>query len=935
MSSSNPPPPKWKAFLTSEHVEVTLRVTLSMLVCYSVSFWQAPILNANTRLLTAIVGPFVALLMPTLMFAYGGIILPMATLFLLAYAMVTTLLVAAVGGGDGAFCGLLTVFIFWVSFLRWEKATGPGTSILIIAVIFVSVLAFPNYRTVQNGFQVVVPIQEGPDGIDSVASTYLPRNTIPKMLSMQFSELLSELYSQNAAEVGDALEIESEGSLRGLTVTLEESGTIGDDSYAIFGVPGGLWLIRVMWSATGIENPLAAFYNLFVFWGWLFFSLAFIYFVPPFRTLRFALSKGMIPSALKDASTLIELHSSSLTDPSRSDEDKASATTQKRQILGGLVRHTNILFGGNLAKLTAFEARLSALGSSQPVCTWLRLKGVSDAVLKCVLVAVGIEEMIQESDPQELIQLTTIHVETTETLKSCGLALQTGKASFIKEQSLEETRVDPFRMKVHTKAVVESTKSYLLAMEGKSSESDTDGFFSKKSWMEIKYSLLPFYVVFTAYPLGLANVVKMFFQKNYWKSLNTAPYIEFYKFVWCIKYTAGFVVLLLMAVYWDDYNNNFSISTTLPKERFGPILATLNGGWSIIAYCFATTQSMEGSVKKGILRALGTVTGGFAGWLALLACEDSRYDSGLNPFGLVAWLTITTGAATYSATNRGFFARLGLSGDYSFWPIYFVITEVIVVMYCFLFFGPSGRNDVAVNRIVSNLVGIVIAVVFAFVPPGVWGGDPSHCREIVDIIEASSSEYLDILLKSREVTETTKLEEIANSLMQKKDADLAAGIRLHGLAKDVFDDANRLLVAPFLKTDAGLALELALVSRDVYVSSYLAVIAARIVSNPNFRKVALENDGTRSLIESYRDMFQNQNSRHTETIPSDPSTLLSDLEGADGDEAKEANLLLELFLRICKMVQQRVGAHHRALDKIKWGYTFTSAVEQKEEETTP
>ena len=104
------------------------------------------------------------------------------------------------------------------------------------------------------------------------------------------------------------------------------------------------------------------------------------------------------------------------------------------------------------------------------------------------------------------------------------------------------------------------------------------------------------------------------------------------------------------------------------------------------------------------------------------------------------------------------------------------------------------------------------------------------------------------------------------------------------------------------------------------------------MTGPNFRKVALENEASRSLIESYHETFQNQKSRDTEVPPSDPSTLVSDLEGADGDEAKEARLLLELFLRIAKMVQQRVGAHHRALDKIKWGYTFTSTVQETEEE---
>jgi hypothetical protein len=428
----------------------------------------------------------------------------------------------------------------------------------------------------------------------------------------------------------------------------------------------------------------------------------------------------------------------------------------------------------------------------------------------------------------------------------------------------------------------------------------------------------------------MVNVVKMLCRKSYWSSLKVTQNGELNKLVWCIKYTAGFVVLLLMAVYWDDYNKNFYVSTTLQREQFGAIFSFLNGGWAMIAYCFATTQSTEGSVKKGILRALGTVTGGFFGWLALLACEDSRFEAGYNPFGLVAWLTISTAGATYSATNRGFFARLGLSGDYSFGPIYFVITEVIVVMYSYLF--PIERNDVAVNRIVSNLVGIAIGILLAFVPPGVWGGDPSHCFEIVDTIEGNSSEYLDILLQSRSISDASELEKISKELLQKKDLDLAAGIRLHKLAKDVYDDASRFSAAPFLKTDGGLTMELALISRDVYVASYLGILAARIVSNPQFRRVALEDDTVRSSIESYKRTFQNRLSQYGESSPGKHQSLVSDLEGGDGDELKEAKLLVELFLRLSKMIQQRVQSHHRALEQIKWGYTFSSKFKENDEE---
>ena len=72
-----------------------------------------------------------------------------------------------------------------------------------------------------------------------------------------------------------------------------------------------------------------------------------------------------------------------------------------------------------------------------------------------------------------------------------------------------------------------------------------------------------------------------------------------------------------------------------------------NGGWTMVAYCFATTQTAEGTVKKGLMRMVGTVTGAFSAWLALLACEST---SGFNLYGLVAWLAVTSGIATYIAT---------------------------------------------------------------------------------------------------------------------------------------------------------------------------------------------------------------------------------------------------------------------------------------------
>ena len=122
----------------------------------------------------------------------------------------------------------------------------------------------------------------------------------------------------------------------------------------------------------------------------------------------------------------------------------------------------------------------------------------------------------------------------------------------------------------------------------------------------------------------------------------------------------------------------------------------------MVAYCFATTQTAEGSVKKGILRMAGTISGAFSAWLALLACEDSSFESDYNPYALVAWITITSFIATYVATERGFAARIALSNNFGFGPIYFVITQIIIVSYVSVIYGPGSRNEITVNRMVRK-----------------------------------------------------------------------------------------------------------------------------------------------------------------------------------------------------------------------------------------
>jgi len=98
-------------------------------------------------------------------------------------------------------------------------------------------------------------------------------------------------------------------------------------------------------------------------------------------------------------------------------------------------------------------------------------------------------------------------------------------------------------------------------------------------------------------------------------------------------------------IYWRDYNQNFVVGLQ-KDDKYRSVFASQNGSWAIVAYCFATTQTVEGSIKKGILRMIGTVTGAFSAWLALVVCKDNSFEYNYNTYGIVAWLSISSIIAT-------------------------------------------------------------------------------------------------------------------------------------------------------------------------------------------------------------------------------------------------------------------------------------------------
>ena len=114
-----------RALLSTPHVEVTCRMTGSMLLAYAFVFadvrYVTPI---ETAPLLGILVPFLVMLFPTLAFSVGSLLLPTFSLFLYCFASSTALLALAATAGTAAYVAGFGLWSFWNCCLRWDKAEG-------------------------------------------------------------------------------------------------------------------------------------------------------------------------------------------------------------------------------------------------------------------------------------------------------------------------------------------------------------------------------------------------------------------------------------------------------------------------------------------------------------------------------------------------------------------------------------------------------------------------------------------------------------------------------------------------------------------------------------------------------------------------------------------------------------------------------------------
>eukprot|EP00578_Thalassiosira_sp_NH16_P010128 CAMPEP_0181121664 /NCGR_PEP_ID=MMETSP1071-20121207/24867_1 /TAXON_ID=35127 /ORGANISM="Thalassiosira sp., Strain NH16" /LENGTH=955 /DNA_ID=CAMNT_0023206515 /DNA_START=190 /DNA_END=3057 /DNA_ORIENTATION=- len=921
-------------WLSKDHIEVTIRITMSCLVGYVLTIAYLPaIIPPSVASLLALLVPFLGFLMPTLCFSWAGVIVPFFTLFVMSWGISAGLLASCVVGGNDLLVAMFALVSLWLGSLRFNKATGAAASLAAIVIVYNVVLLFPNYRTVQDGFSMEVAVD-----------TVIPPSAATKEALRDFygpaiRSLVEKWKSdnENGGSGGFVIENFSHDCISGIDIQINLNESDDGSITAVF--PGGMWQIHSMWTCSGTTNPLAVYHNMTLMLMWIYAILAIISLTPPWRTIRSALTRDMIPGTLNTAAKHIRLCYQMLDIESENGdiERTQKENVQKIQGLtrGGLVKYSNALFGGKLAYYTAFEPRLLRCGP--PECTYELLVELSNAVSKCGIIALGLEELVDSKE--NVLYQKKVHLQAAETMEKCALALATGELPDCDEVTNEEVaapkntlsqddditssmmhksvRPDAMRLNFHADNVLTATRSWLKAMGPP--ERAVNCCFTKDGFTSVMGIIKPFvlaHFIFLRRLLHVAFVTP--FQASSWKGLFEPPYINFIKVGWCIKFSVGMTALVAMTVMWPEFRSQFVVRV----DESASAIASSNSGWAIVAYCFSTTQTSEGTVTKGLLRLLGTCLGGFSGWLAVLACQDSSHRGEINPYGLIAWLTITTSVCVFVATERGFMARIALSADYMNGSVYFVVTEVIVVYYCFYLTGPESINAVAVNRIVANVVGIAFAMVLGFIPPCLWGGDPRFCDAIADQHQQNLAAYLSIFLNGMRgnLEEGKAAAEMLDSLLK---SHMSKDVTDHDLVSDFYSDAARLQKLKIFMVDPLLKLELALTARDISVVSYIPNIMGRLLVNPEYREEFKKKQDT--LVPFLKYFLQTNKGEtvekpHLSEKAPEMTAQSSRYMGIESDSVNEGGILLELLLQILEMLEGRLNGRREVLGKVQRGY---------------
>ena len=445
-----------------------------------------------------------------------------------------------------------------------------------------------------------------------------------------------------------ALRFTPAGSSSPLLLMLVSLNTM---SFASKAEEEGLPFVSSLWTEKGVTNPNAMFRNTIIGMFWMTVCLASARVLPPPRTIRSMHSSKLLPKTLRDVAKFIKVVIKYHTEDDISDVDEDETENNNTEFTDGgsddensqsnmndaiiqIVEDAAITMSGGVSSLTALEPRLTRVccQCAAPVDIVKLLTDLTNKVNSMIFSSLTLRAFSKAGyEELQMEGLKEVYLNVADQLERCADALATmkktesGLSTFVSDdEDTEKLPFDPIRLIHHAMNVEKATNDYIHefgVIDRSRSHVDKS---ARNAWL---VGLKP-WIMGAGFGLMLAilSCLVTFLKPMTWKRICLYPYYDLPKFAFILKFAIGFTALACMQVYWQAFANfEIQASDTTDLVSFS--------GWYLIAYSFTTTTTCEGTWKKGTLRLIGTVCGGFSGWLAITACKDSA-------IGLGIWMVV-------------------------------------------------------------------------------------------------------------------------------------------------------------------------------------------------------------------------------------------------------------------------------------------------------
>lgn len=631
--------------------------------------------------------------------------------------------------------------ICWLGTLRLGKY---GRLTLIISAVntyFGILLLFYMFPTVYEGEAFAVPT-------DPPNSTHFDPDMFPAAVRTMTGRFKEDFFIMTE-EIQMVLDDHASGPPLEFPITVTKEIDTGPYDGAelyvqyvpgelTFGVEGGMFFVRGMWTWTDDDNPFALFRNFLSMFGIASALFVASLLTPPWRTSRSFVREN-----------LSQMISSTI-----------QPTADTGQALKGIgdkqpsIKQVNALHNsiGNfssphiMAVTTAFEPYAICPGLT--VSTWLPLKDVMVASLNLATLAEELAAKNISCDLETELLHGSIRYRAGEFLNTSARFLESSSSVVTKEPLCRALWQDDMQADeclrsfsrdleaLQEKSADCRQKLLRLAQEQRvgqglsSDNADELVFFCTLRYGQalfrfgrrmhrllqaqrthqasnILLNVFPFFWVpqimirRLLYSLRSVAWFWKWTKERWWKKKQV---------IWTLKFTLGLAALVAPTVFspafrkWElagggTMSGGYVQVRGQPPGRFS--------GWFPLGFITTFSITLEGSVHKGALRALGTCVGALSAWLALLFFESSIY-------GLIAWMCVTNFVAYLTTTNPTE-PLLGTNPTYGYAVHLFSITQAIIVLSAYR--GLGERDQLTLNRMVANICGILTSIIVSAIIP--------------------------------------------------------------------------------------------------------------------------------------------------------------------------------------------------------------------------